>query len=140
MLISKNKLEQELSLSLDRVHSIKIKEWDRVGYSLCSFKDENGLNLVMESEFNLVSLETKRFLILMEVWLTEFGWDKLYYLSNLEFKEKIVEATLYAGGQANYYYPSKSAIEAINDYTQYLDYGDARDFDEILDYLKGLVY
>lgn len=136
----KYQLQEELGLSLDGVHSIKIKELDRVGYSLCSFKDENGLNLVMESEFNLVSNDTKAFLILLEVYLTEFGLDKLYYLSNLELKEKIVEAVLYAGGQANYYYPSKPAIEAINDYTQYLDYGDSQEFDEILDYLERLVY
>lgn len=135
----KHQLQEELRLSLDGVHSIKIKELDRVGYSLCSFKDENGLNLVMESEFNLVSFETKRFLILVEMWLTEFGFDKLYYLSNLEFREKMVEAILYAGGQANYYYPSKPAIEAINDYTQYLDYEEARYFNEILDYLEVLV-
>lgn len=135
----KHQLQEELRLSLDGVHSIKIKELDRVGYSLCSFKDENGLNLVMESEFNLVSFETKRFLILVEIWLTEFGLDKLYYLSNLEFREKMVEAILYAGGQANCYYPSKPAIEAINDYTQYLDYEEARYFNEILDYLEVLV-
>lgn len=135
----KHQLQEELSLSLDGVHSIKIKELDREGYSLCSFKDENGLNLVMESEFNLVSLETKRFLILVEMWLTEFGLDKLYYLSNLEFREKMVEAILYAGGQANHYYPSKPAVEAINDYTQYLDYEEARYFNEILDYLEVLV-
>ena len=136
----KYQLEQELGLSLDRVHSIKIKAFDREGYSLCSFKDENGLNLVMESEFNLVSFETKRFLIRVEMWLTEFGLDKLYYLSNLEFREKMVEAILYAGGQANYYYPSEPAIKAINDYTQYLDYEEARYFNEILDYLEVLVY
>lgn len=136
----KYQLEQELGLSLDRVHSIKIKAFDREGYSLCSFKDENGLNLVMESEFNLVSNDTKVFLILLEVYLTEFGWDKLYPLSNIEFREKIVEGILHAGGQANYYYPSEPAIKAINDYTQYLDYEEARYFNEILDYLEVLVY
>ena len=136
MLTLKFELEKELGLSLDRVYSVKVLEKYEY-YVHCSFKDENGLHLVMGHEFNLVSNDTKRFLLLMKLYLTEFGWDELYYLSELELKEEIVQSTLYAGRQLDFYNPAKPAIEAINDYNQYLDHEEARDFDEILDILHG---
>lgn len=136
MLTLRFQLEQELGLSLDGVYSVKVLDKYEY-YAQCSFKDENGLHLVMEHEFNFVSKDTQAFLILVEIFLTEFGWDKLYYLSGAEVKEKVFEAHLYAGGQADFYNPAKPAIKAVKNYMQYLDREDSQDFYEILDFLNG---
>lgn len=128
--------EQELGLSLNGVSSIKTLDLDEV-YAHCSFKDENGLHLVMGFEFSFVSTETQAHLMLVEIFLTEFGWDKLYYLSGAEVQEKVFEAHLYAGGQANLYNPARPAIEAVKNYMQYLTREEAQDFYEILDFLNG---
>ena len=116
---TKIQLEEELCLSLDGVYSIKLLEYEYSEYS--SFKDEYGLHLVMKFEFNLVLNDTQAFLILVEIFLTEFGWDKLHHLSEAELKEKVFEAHLYAGGQLDSYNPVKTAIKAVKDYMQYLD-------------------
>lgn len=136
MLTLRFQLEQELGLSLDGVYSVKVLDKYEY-YAQCSFKDENGLHLVMEHEFNFVSKDTQTFLILVEIFLTEFGLDKLYYLSGAEVQEKVFEAHLYAGGQANFYNPAKPAIEAVENYMQFLDREDSQDFYEILDFLHG---
>ena len=128
--------EQELGLSLNGVCSIKVLDLDEV-YAHSSFKDENGLHLVMGFEFNFVSIETQAFLVLVEMFLTQFGWDKLYHLSEPELKEKVFEAHLYAGGQANFYNPARPAIEAVKNYMQYLTREEARDFYEILYFLHS---
>ena len=136
MLTLRFQLEQELGLSLDGVYSVKVLDKYEY-YAQSSFKDENGLHLVMEHEFNFVSKDTQAFLILVEIFLTEFGLDKLYYLSGAEVQEKVFEAHLYAGGQANFYNPAKPAIKAVKNYMQFLDREDSQDFYEILDFLHG---
>ena len=136
MLTLRFQLEKELGLSLDGVYSVKVLDKYEY-YAQSSFKDENGLHLVMEHEFNFVSKDTQAFLILVEIFLTEFGLDKLYYLSGAEVQEKVFEAHLYAGGQANFYNPAKPAIKAVKNYMQYLDREDSQDFYEILDFLNG---
>ena len=136
MLTLRFELEKELGLSLDGVYSVRVLDQ----YEYCadfSFKDENGLHLVMGHEFNLVSKDTQRFLLLMEIYLTKFGRGNLYPLSEAGVKEKIFESVLYAGGQADFYNPAKPAIEAINDYMKYLDREETQDFYEILDFLHG---
>lgn len=136
MLTLRFQLEKELGLSLDGVYSVKVL--DQYEYCChCSFKDENGLHLVMKHEFNLVSNDTKRFLLLVEIFLTGFGWDNLYYMSESELKEKVFEAHLYAGGEAHFCNPAKPAIDGIRDYMKYLDREESQDFYEILDFLHG---
>lgn len=128
--------EQELGLSLDGVSSIKTLDLDEV-YAHCSFKDENGLHLVFGFEFCFVSKETQAHLMLVEIFLTQFGWDKLYCLSGAEAQEKVFEAHLYAGRQSNFYNPARPAIEAVENYMQYLTREESQDFYEILDFLHG---
>lgn len=128
--------KQRLGLSLDGVSSIKTLDLDEV-YAHASFKDENGLHLVLGFEFSFVSKETQAHLMLVEIFLTQFGWDKLYHLSVDEVKEKVFEAHLYAGGQANFYNPARPAIEAVKNYMQYLTREESQDFYEILDFLHG---
>lgn len=128
--------EQELGLSLDGVSSIETLDIYQV-YAQASSKDENGLHLVFGFEFSFVSRETQAHFMLVEIFLTQFGLDKLYYLSKAEVQEKVFEAHLYAGGQSNFYNPARPAIEAVENYMQYLTREESQDFYEILDFLNG---
>lgn len=120
----KIQLEQQLGLSLNQAHSVLILSEGNSAYEhLYHLGVEDGVNLLLEHEFNLVSLETKRFLVLVELYIAQYGYEEFYNLGDDEEGEEDItmEAWLFAGRQLNFYNPSKPIIKALEEHMEVLN-------------------